>query len=58
MHAVFFGETIAQVLFVFVGSPGQIAGHANMQRTVAFAGQDINEIAILFDQNGFPLSRE
>ena len=42
MHAVFFGETFNQIIFMLPDALYELAGDADVKRTVALAGKDIN----------------
>ena len=42
VHAIFFGETFDQILLVQSDASWEVAGHADVQRTIARAGQDID----------------
>jgi len=42
MDGVCFGEAVDRVGFMLPNAPHKIAGHADIERALAFAGQDID----------------
>ena len=42
VETMLLGEAISTIVFVFPYAPGQIAGHADVERAVAFVGENVD----------------